>query len=152
MSDIQLVDFLSCVVSIILSHQYQKEDILKIINGTAVDFTLVRETMYKYSKKAELRFFKNPYLAFCLVKFGTSKNCRSHIWTKFSKTNPNQSSEKQIDLRNRTFEEIEQMKDEGLKLLKNMFAGDVKASSSYDQILCQTSFLLLCHLGHEKYC
>jgi hypothetical protein len=31
---------------------------------TPVDFVLVRDTMYKYSKKAEERFFQNPCMAY----------------------------------------------------------------------------------------
>ena len=34
-----------------------------------VDFTLVRDTMYKYSKKAQERFFKNAFLAFLFIGF-----------------------------------------------------------------------------------
>lgn len=37
-----------------------------------VDFTLVRDTMYKYSKQAQKRFFENPALAFMFAWFATS--------------------------------------------------------------------------------
>lgn len=53
----QLLQFTSSILSIVLSHHHQKEDIKRIVDGTSVDFKLVRDTMYKYSKKAEEKFF-----------------------------------------------------------------------------------------------
>ena len=47
-----LVDYLTCILSIVLSHHYQKEEVLSMVRGTSVDFAKVRDTMYKYSKKA----------------------------------------------------------------------------------------------------
>jgi hypothetical protein len=51
------LEFTSSVLSVVLSHHFQKQDILKITEGSTVDFILVRDTMYKYSKKAEERFY-----------------------------------------------------------------------------------------------
>jgi hypothetical protein len=42
---------------------------LKITEGSLVDFLLVRDTMYKYSKKAEERFYQNPTMAFLFIQF-----------------------------------------------------------------------------------
>jgi|DEB0MinimDraft_12_1074336.scaffolds.fasta_scaffold22194_3 hypothetical protein len=68
----QLLEFTSCILSIVLSHHYQKKDIRSMVKGTQVDFQLVRDTMYKYSKKAEERFFANPCMAFFFIEFATS--------------------------------------------------------------------------------
>jgi hypothetical protein len=38
-----------------------------MIEGTSVDFILVRDSMYKYSKKAEERLFSNPCFAYFFV-------------------------------------------------------------------------------------
>ena len=51
-----VLDYTSAILSIVLSHQFQKDDIKKMVSGTSVDFLLVRDTMYKYSKKAEEKF------------------------------------------------------------------------------------------------
>ena len=67
-----LLQLTSCLLSIVLSHHFQKKDIKAMVKGTEVDFMLVRDTMYKYSKKAEERFFRNPCLAYFFVKFATS--------------------------------------------------------------------------------
>jgi hypothetical protein len=63
----QLLQFTASILSIVLSHHHQKEDIKRIVDGTAVDFKLVRDTMYKYSKKAEEKFFQNPCVAFFFI-------------------------------------------------------------------------------------
>ena len=36
-------------------------------DGTFVDFQLVRDTMYKYSKKAEEKYLKKPCAAFLFI-------------------------------------------------------------------------------------
>ena len=38
------------------------------------DFAVVRDTMYKYSKKAEDRFFSEPMLAFFFLYFARSSD------------------------------------------------------------------------------
>lgn len=48
-----LMQIMSGVLSVCLAHHYQKADICNATKGTSVDFMSVRDTMYKYSKKAE---------------------------------------------------------------------------------------------------
>ena len=67
----QIHEFISAILSIVLSHHFQKEDIENVVEGTLVDFPIVRDTMYKYSKKAEERFFSNPCFAYLFIKFAT---------------------------------------------------------------------------------
>ncbi len=64
-----LLRLTSALLSIVLSHHYQKEEIHKLIQNTPVDFAQVRDTMYKYSKKAEEKFNSSPHLAFLFVAF-----------------------------------------------------------------------------------
>ena len=63
----QLLQFTAAILSIVLSHHHQKEDIKRIVAGTSVDFKLVRETMYKYSKKAEEKFFQDGCMAYFFI-------------------------------------------------------------------------------------
>ena len=67
-----VLDYTSAILSIVLSHQFQKDDIKKMVSGTSVDFLLVRDTMYKYSKKAEDKFFSNPVFALLFTFFALS--------------------------------------------------------------------------------
>lgn len=73
MNSSQMLVFTSAILSIVLSHHFQKEDIKKMIQGTTVDFQLVRDTMYKYSKKAEERYFTNPCFAYFFIQFAKSE-------------------------------------------------------------------------------
>jgi hypothetical protein len=61
------------VLSIVLSHHFQKDEIQKLISGTFIEFSKVRDTMYKYSKKAEDKFFKEPILAYLFVWYANNQ-------------------------------------------------------------------------------
>lgn len=75
----QLMEFTSSILSIVLSHHHQKADIKRIVEGTSVDFKLVRDTMYKYSKKAEEKFFQNSCMAYFFIQFSQSPQGKSYI-------------------------------------------------------------------------
>ena len=79
-----VLDYTSAILSIVLSHQFQKDDIKKMVSGTSVDFLLVRDTMYKYSKKAEERFFSNPCTAYFFIQFACSEKGREYITNKIA--------------------------------------------------------------------
>ena len=78
----QLLEFTSGILSILLSHHYQKEDIKKIVEGTMVDFQLVRDAMYKYSKKAEEKLFQNACMAYFFIQFGTVEKGKTYMLNK----------------------------------------------------------------------
>jgi len=82
MTSNQLLEFTSCLLSIVLSHHFQKRDIEGATRGTQIDFMLVRDTMYKYSKRAEERFFSNPCLAYFFIEFATSEQGKIYIQDK----------------------------------------------------------------------
>jgi len=50
-----------------------------------VDFQIVRDTMYKYSKKAEERFFKQACLAYLFVQFYSCPQGKDYISNKLAK-------------------------------------------------------------------
>lgn len=67
--------FMGMLSMVVLSHRHNKEDtIAKKDERMDLDFTLVRDTMYKYSKKAQERFFRNPCLAFLFLSFASSRD------------------------------------------------------------------------------
>lgn len=82
MNTTQILQFTSAVLSIVLSHHFQKEDIKKMVAGTSVDFQMVRDTMYKYSKKAEERFFTDACFAYFFIQFSRCEKGRSYIENK----------------------------------------------------------------------
>jgi len=65
---------MSALTMVVLSHRHNKEDSIasKKDDRNELDFTIVRDTMYKYSKKAQDRFFSNHFLAFLFVHFASS--------------------------------------------------------------------------------
>jgi hypothetical protein len=76
-----------------------------------VDFTLVRDTMYKYSKQAQKRFFENPALAFMFAWFATSAEGLNFIQSKYS--------EKGQEYLDRIYQEIETLKTQALLALSS---------------------------------
>lgn len=77
-----LLQLTSNVLSVVLSHHFQKKDIRSLVEGTSIDFGMVRDTMYKYSKKAEEKFFANPCLAFMFIEFAQSDKAKEQILNK----------------------------------------------------------------------
>ena len=74
MKDWQRSEFIGMLSLVVLSHRHNKEESIsksKAKKGE-LDFSLVRDTMYKYSKKAQERFFKNAFLAFLFIGFSSS--------------------------------------------------------------------------------
>ena len=69
------------VAMVVLSHRHNKEDTIarKEDQRKDYDFTIVRDTMYKYSKKAQERFFKIPSLAFLFISFASSRDGHQFI-------------------------------------------------------------------------
>jgi hypothetical protein len=61
------------MLSIVLAHQYQKEEFIKVTEGTPVDFKTVRDTMYRYSKKNAEVFFDCPCFAYLFYQFSKSE-------------------------------------------------------------------------------
>ena len=61
------------MISIIYSHRYEKKDsFLQQIKDQGCDslnFDIIRDVMYKYSKAAEDTFLSDPINAFFLIKF-----------------------------------------------------------------------------------
>ena len=74
----------SAFLSIVLSHHYQKEEIKKHVGQTGVDFLIVRDTMHKYSKKAEEKFFKRSSWAFFFIQFAQSRHGKAYIESKLT--------------------------------------------------------------------
>jgi hypothetical protein len=66
---------------VVHSHRHNKgEDFIK---ETSVDFTVVRDTMYKYSKKAQEKFFSFPIFAFLFAFFAKNSEGMEQLQKKF---------------------------------------------------------------------
>ena len=85
MKDWQRAEFTSMLSLVVLSHRHNKEESIhkQQTKKGELDFSLVRDTMYKYSKKAQERFFKNAFLSFLFIGFSASKEGLTYIDQKF---------------------------------------------------------------------
>ena len=75
-------EFITMLMVVVHSHRHNKDD--AFISEVNIDFSLVRDTMYKYSKKAQERFFSYPIFAFLYAWFATSKEGMNFTVEKFS--------------------------------------------------------------------
>ncbi len=67
------------MLSIVLAHQFQKEEFIKVTEGTPVDFKTVRDTMYRYSKKNAEAFMEKPCFAYLFYQFANSEQRKQYI-------------------------------------------------------------------------
>ena len=61
--------------AILFSHRYDKKDRFIIEcqdNGTEINFNIIRDVMYKYSKKAQRALLSRPEDAFFLMNFAST--------------------------------------------------------------------------------
>jgi hypothetical protein len=105
----------------VLSHHYQKEDILAMLKDTPVDFNRVRDTMYKYSKKVEEKFFTEPCYAYFFVQFSASHWGKTYIQNKMNKVEEVSEGDKKFknsrEMNERLVSEIELMTYEAKEFL-----------------------------------
>lgn len=101
---------------ILFSHRYTKND--RFICEKAIEFDIIRDVMYKYSKKAQDRYFSYPVECFMFAAFALSDE--GH---EFLKNKPDNA--KDADKLNRVLRDLKQLKDIAVESLRQ-FA--VKAS------------------------
>ncbi|TNV71972.1 hypothetical protein FGO68_gene2458 [Halteria grandinella] len=86
-------EFVRVIMAVVHSHRHNKDDVAQndkensntqqSDNQDSIDFTLVRDSMYKYSKQAQRRFFENPALAFLFAWFSHSPEGHDFIRNKY---------------------------------------------------------------------
>lgn len=110
LSDLQLEEILSCVLSIVLSPLYKKKEIIDATADQSVNFKIVRDTMYKYSRKVQEKFFSSPTFAFMFLKWTDDPLILKNL------------EEKQVEQDEKTgrrlMSEISNMREDAFNLLK----------------------------------
>ena len=92
------------------------------------DFSYVREVMYKYSKKAEERFFQVPELAFLFVHFTQNPKSLTVLKKKFEV--------KGAEYFSRILKDISDLKKEAILALNNpLNASSAEKSAVYLHLL-----------------
>jgi len=101
-------EFLTTLLVVVHSHRHNKrEDFL----SDKLDFSVVRDTMYKYSKKAQQRFFSFPYLAFLLAWFAQSPEGLHFVYQKYQ--------DKGLDYFEKIKGEVLELRDEAVEMLRH---------------------------------
>ena len=117
-------EFIRMLMAVVHSHRHNKEDGATSIadnkensNGNneysgdsmGIDYSVVRDTMYKYSKQAQRRFFSNPALAFLFAWFAVSSEGLEFIRTKYH--------DKGEEYLERIYSEMSELKEQALENL-----------------------------------
>jgi len=75
-------EFIELVKLLVLAHRHNKND--DFLRDPLVDFATVRETMYKYSKQAQDRFFSHSTFAFLFAWFAVAPRSKAFAEEKFA--------------------------------------------------------------------
>ena len=72
------------MITFVYAHRHNKEDLflMDIKKEKYLDFTILRDCMYHYSRKAQDRFFSHPIEAYFFAKFAASPNGQKFILAK----------------------------------------------------------------------
>ena len=67
----QKCEIIDGMMAFVYAHRHNKDDkfILETKAAGFIDFSIVRDVMYKYSKKAQDRFFDHPIESYFFAKF-----------------------------------------------------------------------------------
>ena len=104
-------------MGLVHSHRHNKKEEQFIVEKP-IDFDVIRDTMYKYSKKAQENFFNIPILCYFFIWFTQSPDCKAFIDEKFGEKGPEYIERMQ--------EELEELKNEAIKsLIKRTDANSV---------------------------
>lgn len=80
------MDIVNSMLMIVFSHRYCKDDVFIKdsirSDGEYMDFSIIRDVMYKYSKKAQDRFFSYPIEAFFFSAFALSEDGIKYLESK----------------------------------------------------------------------
>lgn len=102
--------------AILFSHRYDKKDQFIVeyaARGTEINFSIIRDVMYKYSKKAQKELLSRPEDAFFLMNFASTKGGREFIEQKEKGCAAQEDQERNI----RIFAEIDNLTEQAKETL-----------------------------------
>jgi hypothetical protein len=82
LNDVLKGEFVELLKLLVFSHRHNKND--AFLQNPLVDFAIVREPMYKYSRAAQEKFFDYPTFAFLFAWFSHSPDARKFSDMKFA--------------------------------------------------------------------
>ena len=80
----QKMNLTQSMMAFVYAHRHNKDDvfILESRKDNYIDFSIVRDVMYSYSKKAQDKFFSHPIESYFLAKFANSPEGQAFICSK----------------------------------------------------------------------
>ena len=122
---------------ICFSHRYNKGDrfiheaeqeALEAGGANSIDFTIVRDVMYKYSKKAQDRYFQYPIEAFLFAAFALSDEGLNFLQNKpDNQADPEKLRRLKSDLAELKNQAVESLQIQG-KLNDQLYSADQSSS------------------------
>ena len=94
------IEFLELLKLLVLAHRHARND--EFLANPRVPFDTVRDTMYKYSHKAQERFFEQGAFSFLFIWFALSQSGRKFAAERFAENDDPRHAP-------RMFREIESM-------------------------------------------
>lgn len=70
------------MMAFVYAHRHNKDDLFLMESKDFIDFTVLRDCMYHYSKKAQDRFFARPMETYFFAKFAKSREAMDFIKKK----------------------------------------------------------------------
>ncbi|CDW75770.1 UNKNOWN [Stylonychia lemnae] len=102
-------EFLAQLTGLVHSHRHNKKEEQFIVEKP-IDFDIIRDTMYKYSKKAQEKFFNIPILCYFFIWFAQSEDGLLFTEEKFADKGP--------EYIERMRQELDELKIEAIKSLQ----------------------------------
>lgn len=84
LSDQERLKMVQSMMAFTFAHRHEKDDlfIAQTKQEGSIDFTIVRDVMYKYSKKSKETFFSGVFETFYFLKFASSKAFEEQLLKK----------------------------------------------------------------------
>jgi hypothetical protein len=84
LSKAQKSKIIQSMITFVYAHRHNKEDLflVEIKKEKYMDFSILRDCMYHYSRKAQDRFFGHPIEAYFFARFATSPTGLTFIRSK----------------------------------------------------------------------
>ena len=82
-------DLVHCMMSFVYAHRHNKDDLFLLQSKDLIDFTVLRDCMYHYSKKAQDRYFSQPIETYFFAKFAQSEQAQVFIKSKNNMSSEN---------------------------------------------------------------
>lgn len=127
LNSVAQIEFIELLKLLVFSHRHNKND--AFLQDPLVDFSIVREPMYKYSKNAQEAFFQISTFAFLFVWFTNDAGAKNFAREKFNE-NPSKTYPSRME------HEISVLGADAAKALRKAASTLPGSQTSHESVLC----------------